>query len=47
MKSLHIFMDSKHLTKAVRLSLEPFGIINEGNAEISIIPLYSVKSIYE
>lgn len=47
MKSLHILMESKHLTKAVRLSLEPFGVIKERNAEIAVVPLYSVKSVYE
>lgn len=46
MKSLRVFMEAKHLTRAVRISLEPFGNIKEGDAEIKIIPLYSIKSLY-
>lgn len=46
MKSLHIFMEQKHLTHAIRLSLEPFGHITERSASITIIPLYAISSIY-
>lgn len=47
MKSLRVFMDAKKLTAAIRLSLESFGTITEGSIQISIIPLYSVQSVYE
>lgn len=47
MKSLHLFMDAKHLDSAVRISLEPFGTIVERDKEIDILPLYAVKRIYE
>lgn len=45
MKSLRVFMEAKKLNVAVRLSLEPFGAIAEGNSQISIIPLYSIRSV--
>ena len=52
MKSLRLFMRKRHLTRAVRTSLENFGILNYPDAEdgdglrqISIIPLYALSRI--
>lgn len=44
MKSLHMFMDSRHLTRGIRTSLENFGQIKLGDTgtAISIIPLYAI-----
>lgn len=53
MKSLHVFMRQKHLTDAIRCSLENFSLIEEqdkqdGNAvrRITINPLYAISTLY-
>ena len=53
MKSLHLFMHNKHLTNAVRCSLENFSLIEtndnkDGNAlrRIHIIPLFAISNLF-
>ena len=53
MKSLHLFMHNKHLTNAVRCSLENFSLIEtndnkDGNAlrRILIIPLFAISNLF-
>ena len=53
MKSLHLFMRQKHLTDAIRCSLENFATIEtldkqDDNIErcIQIIPLYAVSNLF-
>lgn len=45
MKSLHLFMKDKHLTEAIRCSLENFNEIKNGERTIKIIPLYAASKI--
>lgn len=54
MKSLHLFMRQKHLTDAIRCSLENFAELeNVDNANngvvrrIKIIPLYAISNMYQ
>lgn len=42
MKSLRLFMEKKHIQRAVRCSLENFGQLDDG---IDIIPLYAISQI--
>ena len=53
MKSLHLFMHNKHLTDAIRCSLENFALLenydkkdNEALRRISIIPLFAISNLY-
>lgn len=53
MKSLHLFMHNKHLTEAVRCSLENFGeLVNQDKADagvqsrILILPLYAISNLF-
>ena len=53
MKSLHLFMRQKHLTEAIRCSLENFALLesrdnqdNGANRKISVIPLFAVSNLY-
>lgn len=53
MKSLHVFMRQKHLTDAIRCSLENFSLLeshdkNDGDAlrRIAINPLYAISTLY-
>jgi len=53
MKSLHLFMHNKHLTDAIRCSLENFALLESNDKHddgavrrISIIPLYGVSNLY-
>ena len=52
MKSLWIFMREKHLTEAVRCSLENFGLLeyidkedNNAVRHVRICPLYAISSL--
>lgn len=54
MKSLHVFMRQKHLTDAIRCSLENFSILeNQDNLDenalrrIAINPLYAISTLYK
>ena len=54
MKSLHYFMKQKHLSYAIRCSLENFALLEsndnqDGDAprRIQIIPLYAVSNLYK
>lgn len=54
MKSLNLFMRQKHLTEAIRCSLENFSMLeNHDNQEqgtvrsIRIIPLYAISNLYD
>lgn len=54
MKSLHLFMSSKHLTDAVRCSLENFALLESNDSKdngvtrrISIIPLFAISNLYK
>lgn len=54
MKSLHLFMKKKHLTEAIRCSLENFSLLenhdkNDENVirRIDINPLYAVSTLYK
>lgn len=53
MKSLHLFMRNKHLTDAIRCSLENFALLESNDKQdngavrrISILPLYAVSNLY-
>lgn len=53
MKSLHLFMRQKHLTNAIRCSLENFALLESNDKQqadavrrIQIIPLYAVSNLY-
>lgn len=53
MKSLHVFMRQKHLTDAIRCSLENFSMLenhdrSDANAlrRIAITPLYAISTLY-
>lgn len=53
MKSLHLFMRTKHLNDAIRCSLENFSLLESndkqnGNAmrRIQILPLYAISNLY-
>ena len=53
MKSLHLFMRYKHLTDAIRCSLENFGLLesfdkqdNGAYRRITIIPLLAISNLY-
>lgn len=53
MKSLHLFMRSKHLTDAVRCSLENFALLesydkkeNDALRRIQILPLFAISNLY-
>ena len=53
MKSLHLFMRNKHLTHAIRCSLENFAMLESRDNQddrtirrISIIPLFAVSNLY-
>ena len=53
MKSLYLFMRNKHLTNAVRCSLENFSLLESTDAKdknalrrIRIIPLFAVSNLY-
>jgi len=53
MKSLHLFMHYKHLTDAIRCSLENFGLLesfdkqdNGAYRRITIIPLFAISNLY-
>ena len=53
MKSLHMFMRYKHLTDAIRCSLENFALLESNDKQdngalrrISIIPLFAISNLY-
>ena len=53
MKSLHVFMRQKHLTNAIRCSLENFSLLENQDKQdenalrrISINPLYAISNLY-
>ena len=53
MKSLHMFMRYKHLTDAIRCSLEIFALLESNDKQdngalrrISIIPLFAISNLY-
>lgn len=53
MKSLHLFMCQKHLTEAVRCSLENFAVLespggssSETVRRIGIVPLYAISNLF-
>ena len=53
MKSLHLFMRQKHLTDAVRCSLENFALLENRDKQqtdtiyrIQIVPLYAISNLY-
>jgi len=53
MKSLHYFMKQKHLSYAIRCSLENFALLESADHQdgetprhIQIIPLYAVSNLY-
>ena len=53
MKSLHMFMRYKHLTDAIRCSLEDFALLESNDKQdngalrrISIIPLFAISNLY-
>lgn len=49
MKSLHLFMQKKDISRAIRTSLENFGVItlndNDHDRRIEIVPLYALSSV--
>lgn len=54
MKSLHLFMRQKHLTNAIRCSLENFALLENRDKQqadtirrIQIIPLYAISNLYK
>lgn len=47
MKSLHLFMKNKHLTEAIRCSLENFSEIRNGERTIRIVPLYATCKMFD
>jgi len=54
MKSLYEFMRQKHLTDAIRCSLENFGQLencdkkaNGAMRHVKIIPLYAISNLYD
>lgn len=53
MKSLHLFMRQKHLTDAIRCSLENFALLESRDKQqadalrrIRVIPLYAISNLY-
>ena len=46
MKSLHYYMEQKHIPTAIRTSLENFGRIERGTSVIDICPLYALSSLF-
>ena len=53
MKSLHLFMRYKHLTDAIRCSLENFALLesndkqdNDAHRRVSIIPLFAISNLF-
>lgn len=53
MKSLHMFMRYKHLTDAIRCSLENFALLESNDKQdsgalrrISVIPLFAISNLY-
>ncbi len=47
MKSLYYFMEEKHLSFAIRSSLENFGEFTNDDCTIDIIPLYALSNLYK
>lgn len=54
MKSLHLFMHNKHLTDAVRCSLENFALLescdkkaDDAVRRIQILPLYAISNLFQ
>jgi len=47
MKSLYYFMEEKHLSFAIRSSLENFGEFTNNDCTIDIIPLYALSNLYK
>lgn len=49
MKNLHLFMQKKDISRAIRTSLENFGVItlndNDHDRRIEIVPLYALSSV--
>lgn len=51
MKSLRLFMNRKHIEKAIRTSLENFGVLTYDDGDfsriISIVPIYAIGLIVD
>lgn len=45
MKSLYAFMELKNITKAIRTSLENFGVILRNDCKVEIFPLYALANL--
>lgn len=45
MKSLYTFMELKNISRAIRTSLENFGVILRDNCKVDIFPLYALANI--